>query len=186
MLKVIAGSLVMLTSVGVMLAAPSDADVKLAAESEKYCAATAATKATPQMIIDKVNEAVALVEKEGAASFKKFKGKGCTFIFAGTYIWINDMDGIMLMHPIKPGMEHQNYVGLKDGNGKRFFVDMITVCKEKGDGWVDYTWPKPGEKERSLKVSYVKKASCDGREVVVGCGVYDMTLEEIHAATGIK
>jgi len=94
------------------------------------------------------------------------------------------MDGIMLMHPIKPAMENQNFIGLKDGNGKRFFVDMITICKDKGDGWVDYTWPKPGEKERSLKVSYVKKATFDGKDVVVGCGVYDMTLEEITAATG--
>ncbi len=44
-------------------------------------------------------------------------------------------------------------------------------------------WPKPGATERSLKVSYVKKATIDGIPVVVGCGVYDMTLEEIQKTT---
>jgi len=43
-------------------------------------------------------------------------------------------------------------------------------------------WPKPGEKERSLKVSYVHKTKCDGEEIVVGCGVYDMTMEEVRKA----
>lgn len=64
-----------------------------------------------------------------------------------------------------------------------FFVDMIAICKEKGSGWIDYMWPKPGATERSLKVSYVKKATIDGIPVVVGCGVYDMTLEEIQKTT---
>jgi len=163
-------------------AEPSEADIKLAAESEKYCASTESTKATPEMIMQKVNEAADIISKEGAACFRKFKGKNSKFIFAGTYMWINDMNGVMLMHPIKPGMESQNLIGLKDSNGKRFFVDMITVCQNKGEGWVDYMWPKPGEKDRSLKVSFVKKTICDGKVVVVGCGVYDMTLEQISAA----
>jgi signal transduction histidine kinase len=157
----------------------SDAAKKLAQESETFCASTASTKPTPEMIISKVNEACVLVEKEGTKSFSKFKGKNSTFIFAGTYIWINDLNGKMLMHPIKPGMEGQDLIGLKDSNGKRFFVDMITIAKEKGSGWVDYLWPKPGSSERSTKVSYVKKTTCNGLELVVGCGVYDMTIADV-------
>jgi signal transduction histidine kinase len=153
---------------------------KLAQESEIFCASTASTKPTPQMLMDKVTEGCKLIEKEGKKAFSKFKGKGSNFIFAGTYIWINDLDGKMLMHPIKPGMENQPMIGLKDSNGKRFFVDMIAIAKEKGDGWVDYLWPKPGSTERSMKVSYVKKSVCDGVPVIVCCGVYDMTMEEIN------
>ena len=161
----------------------SEAAKKLAAESETFCASTAANKPTPQSITKMVDEAVALVTKDGAKSFPKFKGKDSKFIFSGTYIWINDFDGKMLMHPIKPGMEGQDLLGLKDSNGKRFFVDMIAACKDKGAGWVDYMWPKPGATERSLKISYVKKAMLDGKPVSVGCGVYDMTMEEITKAT---
>lgn len=156
----------------------------LAAESEAQCAATATVKPTIDMIKEKVMAACNLIEKEGTKAFPKFKGKKSDFLFAGTYIWINDFNGVMLMHPIKPGMENSELLGLKDSNGKRFFVEMIDLCKSKGSGWVDYMWPKPGEKERSLKVSFVQKAMCDGKPVVVGCGVYDMTPEDIKKIEG--
>ena len=165
-------------------AEPTEAEKKLAKETEAYCAATASTKATPKMIMEKVKEAAALIKKDGKKAFSAFSGKDSRFIFSGTYIWINDMDGVMLMHPIKPGMKNKNLIGLKDSNGKRFFVDMITVCKEKGSGWIDYMWPKPGEKERSLKVSFVHKATCEGKDIVVGCGVYDMSMEEVRKTNG--
>ena len=136
---------------------------ELAKETEEACEATAATKPTPQMIMDKVNQACALLQKEGKAGFSKFSGKGSEFVFAGTYIWIHDMAGVMRMHPIKYKMNGQSLVDFKDSNGKRFFTEMNKVAKEKGAGWVDYMWPKPGEKEPSQKVSYVKLCTCSGR-----------------------
>ena len=156
----------------------------LAKESEVQCAATAAQKATPQLILLKVGEAVALLEKEGEAAFPKFKGKDSPFIFGGTYIWIHDQaDCRMLMHPVKPKMEGKNYVGLKDKNGKCFFVEMSNLAAT-GGGWVDYWWPRPGEKEPALKVSYVKQAKVGAKSLVVGCGVYDMTLDQVKQALG--
>lgn len=152
---------------------------ELNAESEAYCTETASTKPTVDMVIAKVNEACKVLESEGSAAFPKFKGKGSSFIFAGTYIWINDMDGIMVMHPIKYKMDGQDLNNIKDANGKRLFVEFIEVCKAKGSGWVDYMWPKPGEKAPSQKVSYVKKALIDGKEMVVGSGIYDVPADEI-------
>lgn len=155
---------------------------ELAKESEAACTASATTKPTPQGIIDKVNEAAALIEKEGKAALVKFQGKDSKFIFAGTYIWVHSFEGTMMMHPIKYKMNGQSLLGFQDSNGKKFFVEMIDTCKANGAGWVDYMWPKPGVKEASLKVSYVKKAMCDGKEVCVGCGVYDMTLDDVKKA----
>lgn len=158
----------------------------LAKESEAQCAATAVQKPTPQQIVQKVAEAVALLEKEGEAAFPKFKGKDSVFIFGGTYIWVHDQaDCKMLMHPVKPKMVGKEYVGLKDKNGKAFFVEMNNIAAT-GGGWVDYFWPKPGEKEPSLKVSYVKPAKVGTRTLVVGCGVYDLTLEQVKQALGGK
>jgi cytochrome c len=152
----------------------------LAKESEAACTASAKDKPTPQMLIDKVNEACALVEKDGKASFAKFQGKDSKFIFAGTYVWIHSFEGTMLMHPIKYKLNDKPVLSFQDSKGKKFFVEMIELCKDKGAGWVDYMWPKPGEKESVLKVSYIKKAKCDGKDVVVGCGVYDMTLADVQ------
>ncbi|MGL1903744.1 MAG: cache domain-containing protein [Fibrobacterales bacterium] len=140
---------------------------------------SAGDKEDLQLIMKKVDQAVALVEKKGTAAFKEFKKEKGEFRFIGTYIWIHDLSGIMLMHPIKTKLEGKNIIGLKDGNGKRFFVEMNSKIKADGEGWVHYTWPKPGEKKRSDKVSYVKKAMLKGKVVVIGSGIYDHTLESV-------
>jgi signal transduction histidine kinase len=167
-------------------AGPSDAEKKLAEESAAYCKTTAQTKATPQMIIEKVKEACGLLEKEGAKALPKFQGKNSPFIFTGTYLIVNKFDGTMLMHTMMPAMNHKNHLELKDKNGKTFYADMVKLCKEKGEGWIDYYWPKAGEKEPSLKVSYAHKATCDGQDVVVWCGIYGTTLDEVNKALAKK
>ncbi len=153
---------------------------ELAKETEMACEATASTKPTPQMIIDKVNQGCALLQKEGKADFSKFSGKDSPFVFAGTYIWIHNMAGIMLMHPIMYKLDGKDLLTFKDSNGKRFFSEMNKVAKEKGAGWVDYMWPKPGAKEPSHKVSYVKLCHVGGQDLVLGCGVYDMPEADIQ------
>lgn len=160
-------------------AAQAEDMAALAKETEKAAAASASTKPTPEMIVEKVNKACSMLQKEGRKGFRKFMGADSEFIFAGTYIWIHDLQGVMQMHPIKYKMVGKQLIGLKDTNGKLFFVDMNKVAREKGAGWVDYMWPKPGEKKPSRKVSYIKKCTVDGEDLVLGCGVYDMTIDEI-------
>lgn len=156
---------------------------ELAKESEAFCASTATTKATAALIEKKVDEAIALLSEKGVDAYKEFKGKDSKFLFAGTYLWINDYDAVMLFHPIKPGLVTKPLLNLKDSDGKLFFLEMVSVVKEKGQGWVSYMWPKPGEKVRSLKVSFVKKAVINGKPVVVGCGTYDLSAEEVAKLT---
>jgi hypothetical protein len=163
-------------------AGPTDAEKKLSEESAAYCKTTAQTVATPQLIVEKVKEACALIEKEGSKSFAKFQGNNSPFIFAGTYLIVNKFDGNMLMHTMSPAMNQKNHLALKDKNGKTFYADMIKLCTEKGEGWIDYYWPKAGEKEPSLKVSYAHKAKCDGQDVVVWCGIYGLTLADVEKA----
>lgn len=158
-------------------------DVALAKESEEFCASTGSTKATSEMIIKKVNEAIKILETKGVEGYKELKGKDSKFLFAGTYLWINDYDGVMLMHPIKPGLVTKPLLNLKDSNGKLLFLEMVTKVKSNNEGWVSYMWPKPGEKARSLKVSFVKKAVINGKPVVVGCGTYDLSEAEVKALT---
>jgi signal transduction histidine kinase len=157
-------------------------DEALAKESAQKCEQTASTKATPKMIIDKVNGAAELVAKEGKNAFPKFKGKGSEFIFAGTYIWIHNLDGVMLVHPIKPKMETTNVLKMRDPKGKEIFSEMNRLVTEKSAGWYEYSWPKPGQTEASPKVSYVKLVKKGDESFVIGCGVYDMTLDDIQKA----
>ena len=161
-------------------AAANDEQAKIAKESEEAAAASAKTKPTPKMIVEKVNEAAKLLEAEGIQAFAKFKGKDSKFIFAGTYIWIHDMEGVMKMHPIKYKMEGNRLIGLKDAQGKLIFAEMNKIAREQGAGWIDYMWPKPGEKAPSKKISYVKLCKVGDQELVIGCGAYDLSEEDIQ------
>jgi cytochrome c len=156
---------------------------ELARESEAACIASASVKPTPEMIVDKVDKACALLQKEGLAAFPKFKGADSEFIFAGTYIWIHDLEGVMRVHPIVFKLEGKPILHLKDSRGKLFFYEMNEIAKNKGSGWVDYTWPRPGEKNSSPKISYVKLVKVGGEQLVVGCGTYDLTPEVMQKLT---
>lgn len=73
----------------------------------------------------------------------------------GNYLWINDMDAVMVMHPVKPSLEGKDLSGLKDRNGVYLIREAVNVAKSKGKGAVAYVWPKPGEQEAKPKISWV-------------------------------
>jgi signal transduction histidine kinase len=166
----------MICSAVICFGQTNDASKKLAKESKFYCISTSVVKPTAPVIIEKVNEACAVINKEGEKSFSKFKGWNSKFIFSGTYLWINDMNGKVLMHPLSPVMENHSLIGLKDLNGKHFFSEMISLAKERENGWVAYYWKNTSSEKKSLKLSYVKKCLCNGVPVVVGCSVDDVAL----------
>jgi len=86
----------------------------------------------------------------------------------------------MLMHPLKYKLEDQSSIDLRDSTGKLFLIAVAEVAKTKGSGWVDYMWPKPGEKTPSLKVSHVKLVKVEGENLVVGCSIWDVPAEEVQ------
>lgn len=86
------------------------------------------------------------------------------------YFWINDLNAIMLMHPIKPSLNGKNLYGLKDKAGKQFFKSFVDIVKSKGYGNETYLWPKPGFEEPVEKVSYVAGFKPWGW--VIGTGIY--------------
>jgi len=91
--------------------------------------------------------------------------------YAGTeYVWINTLDGVMVMHPTKPALDGTNVLDMKDPNGKPLFLAMTNLVKANGDGFVDYQWPKPGSSKPEPKVSYVKGFAPWGW--LVGSGIY--------------
>ena len=72
------------------------------------------------------------------------------------YFWINDTDAVIVMHPIKPQLNGKDLVNYKDKGGKQIFKEFASVAKSKGEGFVDYVWPKPNFEKPQAKVSFVK------------------------------
>nr|WP_283625839.1 methyl-accepting chemotaxis protein [Alteromonas macleodii] len=95
------------------------------------------------------------------------------------YFWIQDQTPSMVMHPIKPALDGQDLRTFKDGNGKAFFIELAQKVKSKGEGFVDYVWPLPGEETPTDKISYVKEFKPWGW--TVGSGIYLTNLEKEFA-----
>jgi len=92
------------------------------------------------------------------------------------YFWIQNTDGIMVMHPIKPALDGKPLLKIKDPDGKLLFQEFDDVAKQKGAGFVDYKWPKPGFDKPVDKISYVKLFKEWGW--IIGGGIYiDSTTE---------
>ncbi len=91
--------------------------------------------------------------------------------YAGkNYLWINDMQPAMVMHPIKPALNGKDLSDFKDPTGKFLFVEMVNEVTKNGEGYVNYFWPKPGEDEPVEKLSYVKLFK--PWNWIIGSGVY--------------
>ncbi len=94
------------------------------------------------------------------------------------YFWVNDLDGLMLMHPINAALNNTNVLEMKDPDGKFLFADMVEVVKQKGEGIVNYQWPKPGFDKPQPKVSFVK--GFPEWNWVIGTGIYVDDLKAIQ------
>ena len=91
--------------------------------------------------------------------------------YKGTeYFWINDLHPTMIMHPTQTQLDGKDLSDYKDPNGKKLFVEFVKVCKDKGEGFVDYQWPKPGGTKPVPKISFVKLYQPWGW--IIGSGVY--------------
>lgn len=102
------------------------------------------------------------------------------------YVWINDMGRPvprMIMHPTMPELDgtvlddqvYNSALGIR----KNLFVAFADLCREQGEGFVDYTWPKPtsdGLSDEQPKISYVRLFK--EWKWVVGTGVYVDDIEK--------
>jgi methyl-accepting chemotaxis protein len=91
--------------------------------------------------------------------------------YSGTeYFWIQNDKAVVLMHPIKPGLENKDQSAMTDPKGKHIFTDFASVVAKSGSGFDSYLWPKPGKEKPQPKVSYVAGFAPWGW--IVGTGVY--------------
>jgi len=119
-----------------------------------------------------VDQAASLLQSKGTEAFTEFRKKDSKWLIDDTYIFVLNMNAILLLDPIKPELEGKNIIDLKDFNGKAHVQEMIETAKTQGSGWIDYMWPKPGESKPSKKSSYIKKVEVSEETFIVGSGLY--------------
>ena len=123
-------------------------------------------------VVEQVDDAAALVEREGTAAFATLRDPAAGFRFYDAYVFVFDQDGVQHVNAAFPEHEGENLLDLTDREGTVIGREMLSVVREDGAGWVDYLWPRPGDTRAARKSSYVRGVTLDGRLYVVGAGVY--------------
>lgn len=72
------------------------------------------------------------------------------------YVWIQDYNGIMIMHPFNKGLIGQDLNSTPGKKGKLFFAEISKEIEQKGEIFVTYFWTKPNMDENQVfpKLSY--------------------------------
>lgn len=117
---------------------------------------------------------LAQAKREAAAEIKNMRYEG------SEYIWINDTGRPyprMVMHPISPSLDGKvmsdKKYNVAMGKGQNLFLAFLEVCTRDGEGFVDYSWPKPTAKgltEMQPKLSYVRLLK--EWNWIIGTGIY--------------
>ncbi len=128
--------------------------------------------ATRGECVSKVREAAELIESKGVdAAIKQINDKDGPFVWKDSYVFLMNLDGKMLAHPVKPELTERDHLLLvTDPNNKALFVHFVNMARNQSEGWVDYLWPKPGETIPSEKVTYIYRIP--GKDLFLGAGIY--------------
>jgi methyl-accepting chemotaxis protein len=94
----------------------------------------------------------------------------------GNYYFIIDYNGISVSHA-NPKLVTTDMSPLKDSTGKFFVKDMVELAKKDGVGFLDYFWLKTGDKEPSLKISYV--VGIPKWQWAIGSGLHVDTVDAV-------
>ncbi|TCS37954.1 methyl-accepting chemotaxis sensory transducer with Cache sensor [Paucimonas lemoignei] len=86
-------------------------------------------------------------QKEALARIKALR-----FGESGYIVVINS--GGALMHPINAALIGKPVDTVKDPRGTLIYGDALKVVKEKGAGFTEYVWTKPGDTKQITKLSY--------------------------------
>jgi len=133
-----------------------------------------AAGATKDQCVAKSKEAAGMIKEKGLdAAIAEINKKDGKFVWADTYVFLMDLEGKMLAHPMSPALIGKNVLDMKDKGtpGKFLFKEFVEVAKGKGDGWVDYMWINPGDPKPRKKVTYIYRVP--GKDLFVGAGIYE-------------
>ena len=148
-------------------------------------ATVASEAATPMECIEKCREASKFLSEEAAKGPDAEKAalaylnqkEDNRFVWKDSYVWVLCCEcapKTNAAHPIKQKIVGPDLSGLKDKKGSLFFLQFCEAAKDSKGGWVEYWWPKVGEKKASRKITYVLQVP--GTNYQVGAGVYDDSL----------
>jgi len=90
------------------------------------------------------------------------------FVQDEMYLYALNPRGTMLAHGVNEKFVGEEFIDIKDYDGKRFIREIVDVANSTGSGWVEYKWYNPVTKEVLPKMVYFKKVD----DLIICSGVY--------------
>jgi cytochrome c len=134
----------------------------------------AAESGTKDECVAKCKEAAGMIAAKGLdEAVKEINNKTGKFVWKDTYVFLLDLDGKMLAHPMNAALIGKNVLETKDKGepGKLLFKEFVELAKGKGEGWVDYMWLNPGDPKPRKKISFIYRVP--GKDLLVGAGIWE-------------
>lgn len=133
---------------------------------------------TPDEIFKYLGAAVELIREKGEKAYDEITDPGGPWVEGDWYIFVNNFAGYNLAH-LNKKMEGQRFFAIRDVKGIAFFAALQKeAMSDKGRGWVEYWWPKPGTTKPARKFGFV--IGIPEKRIWVGTGAYDMSEENIQ------
>jgi cytochrome c len=150
-------------------------------------AALGQEKATPQQVIQKVRQAAEYLSKQGEPGLATFKQRRSDYVWANTYVFVIDCEQKKVAANPLFGFVGMPLSDLKDPTGKLIgpmFCPSDSSPRDSKGYWVEYHWPKAGQKEPARKLTYIEPVP--DTPFTVGAGIYDdnLTTTDLETATG--
>jgi len=152
-------------------------------------AALGQEKATPQQVVQKVRQAAEYLSKQGEPGLATFQQRRSDYVWANTYVFVIDCEQRKVAANPLFGFAGMPLSNLKDPTGKvigpMFCPSDSTSNSRNSKGyWVEYHWPKAGQKEPARKLTYIEPVP--DTPFTVGAGIYDdnITITDLETATG--
>ncbi len=119
-----------------------------------------------------MRKAVDYVSRMGSEAIPEFNSPGGEWSWKNTYVFILDENkSAIVANPETPHLIGTNLLDLRDLMGNQFIKNFFEAASKPGGGWVEYYWPKPGEKQPSRKISLLMQVP--NTLYRVGAGIYD-------------
>lgn len=84
------------------------------------------------------------------------------------YVFVYDMTGTMVAHPVNPKLVGVNLYDVPDTDGKYFRRDIVSLAKTQKSGWVDYRYRNPKTGKVEQKSTYILASG----DLILAAGIY--------------
>jgi len=116
-----------------------------------------------------VEKAVAFYKASGKRiALAEYTNPNGQFVQDEMYIYALNPKGTMLAHGVNEKFVGEDFLGIKDYDGKHFIKEIVDKANREGSGWIEYLWHNPVTKEVLPKTVYFEKVDT----LIICSGVY--------------